>query len=174
MKNTSKIIIVIVVALVFIGAGVWIGLRLGNNSSGGNGTALSPYSAVYLSTGDVYFGKLSWFPSPHLEDAWYLDRTTDASGNTVVNVYPFNKVIWGPSDTIYFNSQQIILWTPLAANSGVVQVLDNPAAATSPSSPASGVAPQSPATPATPAPTGTSSTSSTDIPVSTTSTVHTK
>lgn len=172
MKNTSRIIIVIVVALVFIGAGVWIGFRIANNSWGGNGAALSPYSAVYLSTGDVYFGKLSWFPSPHLDDAWYLSRTTDASGNTVVNVYPFNKVVWGPSDTLYFNSQQIIFSTRLTASSSVVQIMDNPSAAVSPTPAPSGVVPQNPTL--LPATVATSSTSTSAIPSSVTSTTHTK
>jgi hypothetical protein len=148
-----KTILIVVVVLVFIGVGVWIGLAMGSRSSLANGTSLSPYSAVYLSTGDIYFGKLDWFPSPHLEDAWYLQRSTDSSGNAAVNIYPFNKVIWGPSNVVYFNNQQIIFWTPLTASSSVVQIMENPSLISSPTPPTA-VEPQ----PAPQVPTSTSST----------------
>lgn len=164
-----SIILIIVVALVFISAGIWIGLAMGNRPSGANDAAFSPYSAVYLSTGDVYFGKLEWFPSPHLEDAWYLDRTTDVNGSTEVNVYPFNKVIWGPANVVYFNAQQIIFWTRLAADSAVAQIIENPNAP-APSAPSTGILPQG----ALQDSTTTSSTASNNISASVTSTTSIK
>jgi hypothetical protein len=126
MSKNIKIILIILVAIIFIGAGVWIGLIVSGNTSSASGLSASPYSAVYLSTGDVYFGKLDWFPSPHLEDAWFLQRTTDANGNPTVAVYPFGQVAWGPTDIVYFNSQQIIFWTRLATDSNVVKIMENP------------------------------------------------
>lgn len=130
MKVSKGLVITlaIIVVLLLIGAGVWVGVTvMGNNSSA---VSLSPYSAVYLSTGDIYFGKLSWTPSPHMDDAWFLQRGTDAKGNPTVGVYPFNQVAWGPSNTVYFNSQQIIFWTRLSATSSIAQLIANPAAAT--------------------------------------------
>jgi hypothetical protein len=120
--------LVIVVVVLLIGAGVWVGVTMiaGNTPQ----SALSPYSAVYLSSGDIYFGKLSWSPSPHMDDAWFLQRGTDAKGNPTVGVYPFNQVAWGPSNTVYFNSQQIIFWTRLNGTSSIAQLIANPAAAT--------------------------------------------
>jgi hypothetical protein len=85
---------------------------------------------VYLSTGDIYFGKLSWSPTPHMEDAWFLQRGTDAKGNATVGVYPFSQVAWGPSSEVYFNSQQIIFWARLNGTSSIAQLIANPAAAT--------------------------------------------
>ena len=118
----------IIVVVLLIGIGVWVGVTMiaGRSSS----SALSPYSAVYLSTGDIYFGKLSWSPSPHMEDVWFLQRGTDAKGNATVGVYPFSQIAWGPSGTVYFNSQQIIFWTRLNGTSSIAQLIANPAAAT--------------------------------------------
>jgi len=130
MKVSKGLVITLVVIIVLfvVGVGVWVGVTMisGNSSQ----PALSPYSAVYLSTGDIYFGKLSWSPTPHMEDAWFLQRGTDAKGNPTVGVYPFNQVAWGPSSEVYFNSQQIIFWARLNGTSSIAQLIANPSAAT--------------------------------------------
>jgi len=78
--------------------------------------------------GDIYFGKLDWSPSPHMEDAWFLQRSTDAKGNVAVGVYPFSQVEWGPSKDVYFNTQQIVFWTRLNSTSSIAQLIANPSA----------------------------------------------
>jgi hypothetical protein len=122
------IALIAIVVMLLVATGVWVGVAViaGRSSQ----STLSPYSAVYLSTGDIYFGKLDWSPSPHIEDAWFLERSTAANGSTTVGVYPFNQVAWGPSDTVYFNSQQIIFWTRLNSTSSIAQLIANPSAAT--------------------------------------------
>jgi len=121
------IVLIVVVAILFVTVGVWVGMRLSAGSP--SAVSLSPYSAVYLSTGDIYFGKLEWSPSPHMEDAWFLQRGTDAKGNPTVGIYPFSQVAWGPSGVVYFNSNQIIFWTRLNSTSSVAQLIANPSAA---------------------------------------------
>jgi hypothetical protein len=128
ISKSVAIIFTIVVLIALVGVGIWVGTRL--SGGGSSSSALSPYSAVYLSDGNVYFGTLSWVPSPHIDDAWFLEHGTDAKGDPTVNVYPFSQVAWGPSETVYFNSQQIIFWTRLAATSDVAQLMADPAAAT--------------------------------------------
>lgn len=124
-KNT--LIVIIIVAVLFIGVGIWVGVNLGTNRTTGAG--LSPYSAVYLSTGDIYFGKLSWFPTPHLDDAWFLQRGTNANGQAMTGVYPFSQVAWGPVGTVYLDSRQIIFWTRLENSSTIAEAIANPNAA---------------------------------------------
>jgi hypothetical protein len=126
LSKSTTIILVIVVAMVFIAIGVWVGLNLGGAKAGNASTAPSPYSAVYLSTGDVYFGKLDWFPTPHIEDAWFLQHGTDAKGNPMTGVYPFSQIAWGPMGDVYLNSKQIVFWTSLAGTSPVVQAMEAP------------------------------------------------
>ena len=123
-------VLMVVVAVIFIAVGIWIGLSLVGNRAESASVALSPYSAVYLSTGDIYFGKLDWFPTPHIENAWFLQWSTDAKGNSTVGVYPFNQVAWGPAGDVYLNSKQIILWTRLASTSTIAQTMENRSAAT--------------------------------------------
>jgi len=60
------IVIIVVIAIFFIGVGILVGKHVDNNSMAENSASLSPYSAVYLSTGDIYFGILDWSPTPHI------------------------------------------------------------------------------------------------------------
>lgn len=129
MKISKGLIItlVVIIVLLVIALGVWIGISFvaGNSSP----SAVSPYSAVYLSTGDIYFGKLSMEPAPHMSDAWFLQRGTDSKGNPTVGVYPFSQVAWGPAGDVNFNPQQVIFWTRLSATSSIAQLIENPAQA---------------------------------------------
>lgn len=124
IKLTGKKIfwgIVIIVVLVLIAAGVWMAVAASKNPNGE-----SPYSAVYLTSGDIYFGKLSWFPQPHLTDVWYLQRTTDASGQAQVSVAPLKNVFWGPMDEVSLNASQILFTTRLSNSSQLVSGFENP------------------------------------------------
>ena len=114
------------VAVFLIGVGILVGTHVSGVGAAGNNAALSPYSAVYLSTGDVYFGVLDWSPSPHIENPWFLQRSTNAQGQATIGVYPLNQVAWGPAGSIYFNSQQIIFWTRLSSTSTVAEAMANP------------------------------------------------
>lgn len=142
MKISKGLVITLgaIVVVLLIGAGVWVGVTMiaGNAQQ----AALSPYSAVYLSTGDIYFGKLSWSSTPHMADAWFLQRSTNAKGVPTVGVYPFSQVAWGPAGDISFNPSQIIFWTRLSATSSIAQLIANPAAATAQQQSAAGAAAQ--------------------------------
>lgn len=117
--------LIVLLALVLMGLGVWLGsLAFGSGSANPSGP--SPYSAVYLSTGDLYYGKLSWFPSPHLTDAWVLTRGQNASGQSQIGVEPFTSSFWGPVDEIDLNPREIVFWTRLRNNSQIAQTLANP------------------------------------------------
>jgi hypothetical protein len=122
MWISKKIFIVGVVIIVLIGLGIWLGLRFGNSST----AADSPYSAVYLSSGDIYFGKLDWFPKPHIENAWHLSSAVDAQNHTQPTLLPLKNLFWGPSQDLYLNEKQIIFWTKLRADSQVAKALADP------------------------------------------------
>ena len=117
------VIVVIAVIVFLICVGVMVGARLSGNWMQDNSASLSPYSAVYLSTGDIYFGKLDWSPTPHIENPWFLQRSTNAQGQATVGVYPFSQVAWGPSDSVYFNAKDIVFWTRLSSTSSVAQAM---------------------------------------------------
>ena len=122
MKRSTALLFIFSV-LFLVGVGVWLGLRVSGTT---RAQSVSPYSAVYLSTGDVYFGKLSWFPSPHLKDVWFLQRSVDANNQSQVNILPFTSAFWGPSDTVSLNPKQIIFWARLRSDSDVARLIANP------------------------------------------------
>jgi hypothetical protein len=146
-KNTLIILIVVIVVLVAVG--IWVGMHLSSNKTG----AASPYSAVYLSTGDIYFGKFSHFPSPHMTNVWYIQRGVDAKNQPQVGIAPFKSVFWGPIDEVNFNEKQIVLVTKLAADSQVVKAIES--GGTGMQSPTGAPAPTGPATSSAPAATTT-------------------
>ncbi len=122
-KKLIAILLVAVVLLLLLV--VWVAARFLNNSSDPAGP--SPYSAVYLSTGDIYYGKLSWFPIPKMTDVWYLQRGYDAqSEQQQLGLAPLSSVFWKPVDEITLNPKQIVFWTKLRNDSEVAQAIANP------------------------------------------------
>jgi hypothetical protein len=163
--KSSKIFVFAVIVIVVIALAVWAGFVIAGMQAGAtNPSGASPYSAVYLTSGDIYFGKLSWFPSPHMTDVWYVTRNQGQSGETQLGIAAMKSVFWGPSDEVNFNAQDILFWTRLENSSQVVQAITGQLSGQSSSSPASS-APSAPSqTPSTAPslpvpPTGSSTTS---------------
>jgi len=127
----SKIILLVIIIVVVIVLAVWAGILIAGMQSGTSPDGSSPYSAVYLSTGDIYFGKLSWFPSPHMTNVWFLERGQDQNGQPQIAVAPMKSVSWGPSDEVNFNSQDIVFFTRLKNSSQIVAAMENPSGAMS-------------------------------------------
>ncbi|MBI2888914.1 MAG: hypothetical protein HYY10_03250 [Candidatus Liptonbacteria bacterium] len=120
-KRFAVSIIAIVVVLVLLG--VWAGSFL----AGSKQTGASGYTAVFLTSGDVYFGKLSWFPWPKLTKAWFLQRSVDQQNQPQLGLAPFSSVFWGPAGDLFLNPKQILFWAPIAADSSVAKAIGNPA-----------------------------------------------
>ncbi len=96
MSKANKILLILIIVLVVVLGGVlyW---QLGMKKS---------YYAVYLSTGDLYFGKLSYFPRVSLSDVWFRQRGSNNPQNSL-NLARFADAVWGPEDKIYFTSVYI-------------------------------------------------------------------
>ncbi|MCL5011880.1 MAG: hypothetical protein M1320_00440 [Patescibacteria group bacterium] len=90
------------------------------------GTFSSSYYAVYLNTGDLYFGKLSPF-SDTLSNAWYIQR--DAQSQSL-GLADFSKVAWGAEGTIKLNDKNVVWMAQLSDKSPIVPVLKGEAPAT--------------------------------------------
>jgi len=104
----SAAIILIVAALVIIAVLIWQ-----------RGDFSRPYYAVYLDTGDLYFGKLSRFPSLTLSDVWYL------KGNPSGDLYieKFDRSIWGPEDKMKINKDKVIWISKISLSSQILSVI---------------------------------------------------
>ncbi len=99
---------IVVVVVVLIGVAMWLVQLLS-----------SPYYAVYLSTGDLYFGKLTRWPHMELSDAWYLQR--DQQNN--VSLSQFSKVVWKPEGNLSLNANDVVWTAPIAQDSQILPVL---------------------------------------------------
>ena len=120
ISNNKKIFILIISALVIVLAFlVFFIFNLLSEPIEEN----SPYSAVYLKTGDIYFGELSWFPRLKLKNPWFLQKTTDENNQPQIGVAPLAGAFWGPQNEIYLNQDEIIFWTRLRNNSQVIPFL---------------------------------------------------
>ncbi len=88
--------------------------------------SVSSYTAVYMASGDIYFGKMHWFPRSRLTNVWYLQRSVNQQNQPQLSLAKFQDVFWGPVDEIYLNSDQILFWTSLRNDSQVVKAFVNP------------------------------------------------
>ncbi len=78
------------------------------------------YVAVYLSTGDIYFGRLSKFPAFKLSKVVFFQR--DSEGK--LSVQNFKDVVWKPMDSIYLEKENITFWTYLDPASPIVEIIE--------------------------------------------------
>ena len=79
-----------------------------------------PYMAVYLATGDVYFGRTSLFPRVVIHNPWFLQRAEDGS----LSLENFSDAIWMPQGGMKINRDQIVFMSRLSSASSVIAVIE--------------------------------------------------
>jgi hypothetical protein len=122
MAGLNKILLGIIIVLVLVLCVVIYWQKVGFES---------PYWAVYMDTGDLYFGKLSWFPRFSLSDVYYLQRNPDDQQNPL-SLSKFTGAFWGPEDRIYLNEKNIVWKVKLKKDSPVANFIKNPTAQVEP------------------------------------------
>lgn len=159
--KTLPWVILAVVLLVLIVGGVLFRDRLFPSHTASTNTeeqtASSGYQAVFLSNGQVYFGKLSGTTASYatLKDIYYLQVTTPpaADGSQLnqqqaqqqqqLSLVKLGQELHGPVDEMKINRDQILFYEDIKEDGRVMQAIrqyqKNPPAAT----------PNAPATPAT-------------------------
>jgi len=81
------------------------------------------WQVVALSSGDVYFGHLVWFPTPHLNNVWYVRNIKDKKGGSNPRLFPLTGVFWGPENSLHLQTSKIVWWSNLKENSQVVSLI---------------------------------------------------
>ncbi|MDB4940463.1 MAG: hypothetical protein JWO40_888 [Candidatus Doudnabacteria bacterium] len=141
-RSGSKVpwIILAVVVLVVLGV---LGFLFRDKLSG-NGTAtadkLSGYQAVFLTNGQVYFGKISNPSSDYvtLKDIYYLqvNQALQSAGTTAaqtaatadqqpqLSLVKLGNELHGPVDSMQINRTQILFFEDLKADGKVSQAID--------------------------------------------------
>ena len=114
INNRKNIIIAVVGILVVLGVGFLI--NKANKEAG--------YSVVYLSTGEVYIGKLSTFPDFELKDAYILQVAKDEKDASKTNfqITPVSEALWAP-ESIHLVKDNVVFYGPLLSTSKIAQTI---------------------------------------------------
>lgn len=117
----KKYLFFIIGLTILVGAGIYFGFLL---SKWKLWDAREPqYTVVYLTSGDMYFGEFSRFPSPHLTNVWFLERETSSENQPQLGISSFKSAIWGPKDVLYLNPENILWQTELREDSPLIQAI---------------------------------------------------
>jgi len=108
-KNLAFILFVILI-IFLVGVCVWY--KISNKDV---------FSVVYLTTGEVYVGKLS-YPQMTLTDAYILQTTQDPSGQNTFQLVPLSEALWATKE-IRLNRDQIVFSGPIMEKSRVVEAI---------------------------------------------------
>ena len=113
IKRNTLIGLVVVVLIVVLG--VFLYFRV-NKDRG--------YSVVYLSTGEVYVGKLRVFSNLMLTDSYVLQIAKDATDPTKNNfqLNPIKEALWALKK-LHIMKDQVVFYGPLLPNSKIAETL---------------------------------------------------
>jgi len=92
------------------------------------------YQAVFLTNGQVYFGKFSQVNSSYvkLTDIYYLQvqqtvqpKDNSSSNNQQVSLAKLGGELHGPEDVMFINRDQVLFWENLKDGGKVVTAIKN-------------------------------------------------
>jgi len=130
-KKWMMIVGVVVAAALVVGLG-WMGWNYFMNA---DGVKKAQYQAIFLTNGQVYFGKLTNVNDKYvgLTDVYYLqvqqsstvqpadNKTTDQ--NPQVSLAKLGNELHGPEDQMAINREQVLFWENLKDNGKVVDAI---------------------------------------------------
>ena len=122
MKNIKNLVIIIVIVIIVI---ICLYLVFAG------GKKLWPfeenYQMVSLANGAVYYGHLSFFPSPRMVDVWLFQQTTPEKKEEEpqLNLIPFTSLFFNPKNVLYLEKEQIIWWADLEKDSSIVKFIES-------------------------------------------------
>lgn len=166
--NALPWVILAVILLVLVVVGVLFRDRLfpskDSNATTMEESASSGYQAVFLSNGQVYFGKLSGMTASYstLKDIYYLQVTTPPSSDASalnqqqaqaqqqLSLVKLGKELHGPVDEMKINRDQILFYEDMKEDGSVMQAIrkyqKDPNAANTPTTPTTQQTPTAPVT----------------------------
>lgn len=112
MSKLNKILLILVVVLIIALTAIIYWQKVGFEK---------PYYAVYLNTGELYFGKISYFSRLSLSDVYLFQRTDDSKNP--FNISKFENAFWGPTDRIYLNKENIVWKAKLKKDSQILEFI---------------------------------------------------
>lgn len=111
--STNKILLALVIILAAILISLFIWQGWGRQPS---------YYAVYLQSGDLYFGRLVRFPYFGLKQVYVL-QLNPQNQESPFSIQRFPNTIWGPKDYLKINRDQVVWLTELDPNGQFAQLI---------------------------------------------------
>lgn len=113
MSKVNKVLLAVVIILVVLVVAALVVWKV----------AFKPatYSAVFMRTGDLYFGELMQFPSFGLKNVYTLSVTQDAQNP--ISIQRFKNVFWGPQDWLKINRDEVVWITNLDPAGQLAQLI---------------------------------------------------
>ena len=86
----------------------------------------TPYSAVLLDNGQLYYGKLvnSGANFPELTDVYYIQSQTNQETKAVTAVLVRRGNEWHGPDRMFLNERHVVLIEPVGTSSKVAQLIE--------------------------------------------------
>lgn len=121
-SKKSLIIFIVVIVLLVLTLGFCVYSELNISKK--------PWSVVYLTTGEIYVGKISCFPKLQIHDAYILQLVKKpAEGEEVTEetktsfqLTPLKDALWAPKK-LYLNPKQVVFYGPVEENSKVAEAI---------------------------------------------------
>lgn len=134
-KKSGKLTSLIVTALLLL-AVIAAGLYIWKSShSGDSAVDNGKFQAVFLTNGQVYFGKLDSLKGDYLElsNVYYLQvqqtvqpaKEENAEDKSQVSLTKLGKELHGPTDKMNIKADQVLFWEDLKDDSTVVKAIKN-------------------------------------------------
>ena len=76
------------------------------------------FYAVYLETGELYFGNLHYFPYFYLDNVYFLTQV-----NNQFQLSKFENTAWSPEDKIYLTRSKIVWIAKIKENSQLIEII---------------------------------------------------
>lgn len=126
MKKNINLILVILLVVVAAAAGVFLSQSRRVDSSA------SSYSAVFLTNGQVYFGRIDRLSSQTIDlvDIFYLQVNSQESlqkteSSPDISLVKLGNELHGPTDKMVITREQVLFTESLKKDSKVVQAINN-------------------------------------------------
>ena len=135
-NNSKKMVLaaIVVIALVVVGLVAWMGMKQ-MSSGAANMVKGNQYQALFLTNGQVYFGKLANVDDKYvtLTDIYYLqvqqtvqpaqNNNNNQNNNPQVSLAKLGSELHGPEDTMLVNRDQVLFWENIKDDGKVVQAI---------------------------------------------------
>jgi hypothetical protein len=119
--RTAQIVWMVAGLLVIVAAGMFIVESVRSRDV----AFPTPYQAVLLTNGAVYFGKLEGYGGPHpvLSEVYYIVSQTNADTKQVSNVLVKRGKELHQPDRMYLNASQVLFVEPVGTTSKVADLI---------------------------------------------------